>query len=278
MLEDLPEALNGDVAVPRASLVLAAGALPGVPGNVWMGGAHSLAGEALDIATLNNAVIIDCAGDMPAALRAAAGLRLANVFQDVDSWPMHFDRLEANARHAARALQDHSASDVYAMCTHGMNRSGLAAGLVLRALGVEGDEAVRLIRLARPGALSNDTFRRIVEGVAGHPGAASRELSVERFRESLGIQARPSGLFYERQCAGGLRARLHDEIHSQTASRPQALLQFGQERSRNALAPVLPRDHEVVNLRGVAVEFQRRSSRRPHARLPRRGTGRGFVR
>jgi hypothetical protein len=172
LLEDLPEALNGDVAVPRASLVLAAGALPGVPGNVWMGGAHSLAGEALDIATLNNAVIIDCAGDMPAALRAAAGLRLANVFQDADSWPMHFDRLEANARQAAQALQDHSASDVYAMCTHGMNRSGLAAGLVLRALGVEGDEAVRLIRLARPGALSNDTFRRIVEGVAGHPGAS----------------------------------------------------------------------------------------------------------
>src|SRR6185312_2722038 len=166
LLEDPSATLNGSAAVPRASLVLAAGAIPGLRGNLWMGGAHSLAGEELDVGTLNNAVVVDCAGDMPAPLRAATGLWLANVFQDVDGWPMHFGRLQANAERAARALHEGAATDVYAMCTHGMNRSGLAAGLVLRALGVNGNEAVRLIRLARPGALSNDTFRGIIEGVA----------------------------------------------------------------------------------------------------------------
>ena len=166
LLEDPSATLNGSDAVPRASLVVAAGAIPGLRGNLWMGGAHSLAGEELDLGTLSKAVVVDCAGDMPAPLRAATGLWLANVFQDVDGWPMHFGRLQANAERAARALQEGAATDAYMMCTHGMNRSGLAAGLVLRALGVNGNEAVRLIRLARPGALSNDTFRGIIEGVA----------------------------------------------------------------------------------------------------------------
>ena len=134
-----------------------------------MGGAHSLAGEELELATLGRAVVIDCAGDMPREYRTAAALWLANVFQDVDSWPMRFDRLKANAQLAARALQEHRATDVYTMCTHGMNRSGLAAALVLRALGVEGGEAIRLIRLARPGSLSNDTYRRIIEVTSGDP-------------------------------------------------------------------------------------------------------------
>ena len=45
------------------------------------------------------------------------------------------------------------------MCTHGMNRSGLVTGLILRSLGIGAPEAVDRIRLARPGALSNLHFR-----------------------------------------------------------------------------------------------------------------------
>ena len=165
MLEQLPEPLNPPADVPRASLVLAAGAVTGALANVWMGGAHSNVGRELDLANLRRAVVIDCAGDMPAIYRERAGRWFANVFLDLDSWPMHFDRLEAHVAEVAATL-DHGGEtlDIYAMCTHGMNRSGLAAGLLLRAFGIEGPEAVRLIRLARPGALSNDTFRGIVAG------------------------------------------------------------------------------------------------------------------
>lgn len=164
MLEDLPQLRPHRVDPPRATLVLEAGSLDGLRGNVWMGGAHSLMGEEFTSDTLRHGVVLDCAGEMPANFRLAAGLWLPNVFQDIDAWPMHLDRLEANVARAARALLDPAAPmNVFAMCTHGMNRSGLAAGLVLRALGIDGHEAVHLIRHARPGALSNETFRKIVE-------------------------------------------------------------------------------------------------------------------
>jgi protein-tyrosine phosphatase len=44
------------------------------------------------------------------------------------------------------------------MCSHGMNRSGLVTGLLLRRLGFGADEAIARIRAARRGALSNDSF------------------------------------------------------------------------------------------------------------------------
>jgi protein-tyrosine phosphatase len=46
-----------------------------------------------------------------------------------------------------------------------MNRSGLVAGLLLRGFGVDHEQAVRLIRAARPGALSNETFVRLLAEV-----------------------------------------------------------------------------------------------------------------
>ncbi len=44
------------------------------------------------------------------------------------------------------------------MCQHGMNRSGLVSGLILRSLGVDPESAIQRIRKARPGALANDGF------------------------------------------------------------------------------------------------------------------------
>jgi len=52
--------------------------------------------------------------------------------------------------------------DVFVVCQHGMNRSGLVAGLLLRELGLTGEDAVARIVSARPGALSNQTFRRLL--------------------------------------------------------------------------------------------------------------------
>jgi protein-tyrosine phosphatase len=48
------------------------------------------------------------------------------------------------------------------MCQHGMNRSGLVTGLLLRGMGVAPREAVDRIRAVRPGALANDHFRLMV--------------------------------------------------------------------------------------------------------------------
>jgi hypothetical protein len=45
-----------------------------------------------------------------------------------------------------------------------MNRSGLLTGLLLRELGLSGTLALERILGARPGALSNEAFRRLVVG------------------------------------------------------------------------------------------------------------------
>jgi hypothetical protein len=43
-----------------------------------------------------------------------------------------------------------------------MNRSGLMIGLILRALGLAGEDALRAITCCRPGALTNRTFVRLL--------------------------------------------------------------------------------------------------------------------
>lgn len=151
--------------VPHASLVLGRAEVEGLRADIWMGGAHSEVGSALDEAVLGMSLVIDCAGDMPAALRAAAAYWVACVFADLDAPPMHYDRIEASVRTAAESARtDDGAERVVILCTHGMNRSGLLTGLLLRELGLSGEAAVARIAAARPGALSNEAFRRIVLG------------------------------------------------------------------------------------------------------------------
>jgi protein-tyrosine phosphatase len=50
------------------------------------------------------------------------------------------------------------------MCKQGLNRSALMAGLILRELGASPAEVVEAIRAARPGALTNQTFVRLLLG------------------------------------------------------------------------------------------------------------------
>ena len=61
------------------------------------------------------------------------------------------------------ALRVRDKQNVLVTCLMGLNRSGLIAGLALRYLGMSGPEAVEQIRRNRAGALSNPTFRRMVE-------------------------------------------------------------------------------------------------------------------
>jgi len=52
-------------------------------------------------------------------------------------------------------------------CTAGFNRSGLVNGVILNVHGISGAEALRMIRQARPGALSNPTFATYVVTLPG---------------------------------------------------------------------------------------------------------------
>jgi hypothetical protein len=145
---------------PRASLVAEPGALPGLRSAIWMGGAHSLRGEPLHPAALETAWLVDCAGDMPRAYRDAAGLHIACVFADLEALVLPSRHILPVVDRLAAAVTAPAAAPagVYIMCTHGMNRSGLVAGLLLRRLGLDADGAVAAIRAARPGALSNGSF------------------------------------------------------------------------------------------------------------------------
>ena len=152
------------VIPPRASLVLAAGEADNPATEVWMGGAHSLVGETLGDPYLSRSWVVDCAGDMPSAHRTSAGLWVACVFADIDgplSPSLRLEEVIERTSYAART--PHAAPErIYVMCTHGMNRSGIVTGLLLRSLGIEGREAIDRIRLARPGALSNQHFHDMV--------------------------------------------------------------------------------------------------------------------
>ncbi len=158
VLED-PFVHSHSLHTPRASLVLAAGEAANRSTEIWMGGAHSLIGETIDGDHLGDSWLVDCAGDLDASYRARTGRWLACVFPDLDG-PL------ASSNHVSRTveqvlesiLRGDPPARVYVMCQHGMNRSGLVSGLILRGLGVEPGHTVERIRAARPGALANAAF------------------------------------------------------------------------------------------------------------------------
>lgn len=161
MLENPPQH-GPDDELPRASLLARAGELCRTA--IWMGGAHTGVGEPLMLEGLERAWVADLAGDMPALYRERAGRWFVRVFADIDAPPQGWEAIQGMVAAVAEGLRNGSAPEhLFVMCQHGMNRSGLVAGLVLRELGLEGGDAVRRIVAARPGALSNETFRRLLE-------------------------------------------------------------------------------------------------------------------
>lgn len=160
MLEDPHVSRQRNWDPPRASLVVTHGRLQA---RLWMGGAHALRGDVLEIETARRAWVIDCAGDVEDEYRAAAGRFLPIVFLDVEEQPASLGRISSIASEVAASLTSGTpGQSAYVLCTHGMNRSGLVTGLILRELGYDPEEAVRLIRAARPGSLSNHTFVRLL--------------------------------------------------------------------------------------------------------------------
>src|SRR4029077_3985668 len=86
-------------------------------------------------------------------------------FDDDDQILPSETKLRAIAQMAASLIQD--GHRVLAHCGMGYNRSGLIAGLILKALGVPGSVAVTKIRERRPGALFNDRFADYLIGGEG---------------------------------------------------------------------------------------------------------------
>ncbi len=141
---------------------------------LWIGGAHTAFGEDLGVETMRGAWLVDCANEFPARFREAAGLSLYRVFTDTEESPPNWQRIDALARSLAACLRgeipladpwDHPQEPparIYVVCKQGLNRSGLFTGRILRGLGVPGEVAVAAVRAARPGALNNQTFERLV--------------------------------------------------------------------------------------------------------------------
>lgn len=172
---------RSDENEPRASRIF----LPRLPGaglDLWMGGSQSLVGEPVAPGDLGDAVVIDCAGDLPRAHRAAALRYIPCVFLDAESEPSSYPRVAALVHELASAVGSaeggaRAARRIFVFCQYGLNRSGLVTGLLLRALGASAEDALRGVQLARPGALNNLTFGRLIaEWRCPHgeaPGATS---------------------------------------------------------------------------------------------------------
>ena len=131
-------------------------------GRLWVAGAHALGGQALDGVVDQGAWVLDCAGLVKERWEARAGRFAQHVFEDLERVPSGFERLLDLCRAWAADLLREQPPHLVVACAHGMNRSALAAGLILREAGLSPAEAVTRIRAARPGALNNRVFESLL--------------------------------------------------------------------------------------------------------------------
>jgi hypothetical protein len=103
-------------------------------------------------------VVIDVDGGLDLCIPTMSNccLYVYFPFDDDDQLLPSASKLRAIAQLGASLIQD--GHRVLAHCGMGYNRSGLIAGMILKALGVPGAAAVARIRDRRPGALFNDRF------------------------------------------------------------------------------------------------------------------------
>src|SRR5205085_569475 len=124
------------------------------------------------VAPHNIDVVIDLDGGLDACIPSQTNhcLYIYFPFEDDDQSLPNVTKLHAVAELAASMIRE--GHRVLAHCNMGFNRSGLVAGLILKALGMTGDAAVTRIRERRPGALYNDCFAAYVIAEAGEAGRA----------------------------------------------------------------------------------------------------------
>jgi len=100
--------------------------------------------------------IIDLDGGVDIGVPAMANHLIYLYFPFEDAAVPTMPKLHAVARFGANCVRD--GHRVLSHCGLGFNRSALVAGLILRYLGMSGEEAVQLLRLRRPGALYNQVY------------------------------------------------------------------------------------------------------------------------
>jgi len=109
-------------------------------------------------------VIFDLDSDLDVGVPTIPDQILYLYFPFEDRELPDMQRLHAIAQMGADLIQ--RGHKVLSHCGMGHNRSALLAGLIMTYLGVEGDEAVKLIREHRMGALYNHTFADYLENQA----------------------------------------------------------------------------------------------------------------
>jgi hypothetical protein len=126
---------------------------------LWIGGAFADRPPDLDLVVTLDEAAVALGGDQVAEVRSP--------FPDSRWLPVDAARLEV-----ALDATGCCAGTVLVRCRHGLNRSGLVAGLLLRGCGWSPDAALQAVRAARPGALGNPYFAALVATWPGDPMAS----------------------------------------------------------------------------------------------------------
>ncbi|MFM8891245.1 MAG: dual specificity protein phosphatase family protein [Planctomycetia bacterium] len=146
------------------------------PVSIDAGGMLWVSGVIHDWSLLNAhgiTVVIDLEADVDHGVPSRADHILYIYLPIHDGELPNLDRLHAVATLASSLIT--AGHRVLAHCGMGLNRSALAAGLVLVRMGMQPATAVDLIRERRPGALYNEHFvRHLLEQVAGSPTETCR--------------------------------------------------------------------------------------------------------
>jgi protein-tyrosine phosphatase len=113
-------------------------------------------------------VVIDMDDDLDIGVPQVPNQMLYIYFpiEDMPELP-DLEKLHSLARMSARLVG--CGYKVLAHCGMGHNRSALVAGLILRYLGMSGEEVVSLIREKRHGALYNKAFAEYIIAMQVHP-------------------------------------------------------------------------------------------------------------
>ena len=113
-------------------------------------------------------VVIDMDDDLDIGVPQVPNQMLYIYFpiEDMPELP-DLEKLHSLARMSARLVG--CGYKVLAHCGMGHNRSALIAGLILRYLGMSGEDVVSLIREKRHGALYNKAFAEYIIAVQVHP-------------------------------------------------------------------------------------------------------------
>ena len=99
---------------------------------------------------------MDLDGDLDLGIPNVPNHMIYIFFPIYDEDLPDLNKLHALAKLGARLVAN--GERVLAHCGMGLNRSALVTGLILTYLGMKGEDAVRLLREKRPGALFNENF------------------------------------------------------------------------------------------------------------------------